>query len=291
MLRTLRLVGDVVHKALKYALDLAQPDTPVLELCEKVEALIRANDAKPAFPVNVSINNVAAHYTAKRGDALTIPKSGVVKIDVGAQREGYIVDAAVTVVVGPVFSNLQKAARSALESALAAAKPGVKAWQIGEAIEKAIKSYGFTPIFNLTGHKIERYLLHAGSVIPNYPDKTASQPLVPGDVYAIEPFVTNGEGYVVDGREITIYRLAKMRHKIYQPLIDIVNAEAGPLPFTPRWFPQLDETTITAALKAGVLHGYEVLVEKSGGFVAQFEDTIYVGENEIVPLAHTLDLI
>jgi methionine aminopeptidase, type II (EC 3.4.11.18) len=281
----------VVHKALKYALDITQPDTPVLEICEKIEAFIRANDAKPAFPVNVSINDVAAHYTAKRGDQLVIPKTGVVKIDVGAQRDGYIVDAAVTVTLGPVFTNLAKAARVALEAALNAAKPGVRAWQIGSAIEKAIKNYGFNPVYNLTGHKIERYLLHAGHVIPNYPDTSASQSLSHGDVYAIEPFATNGEGYVTDGKEVTIYRLVKMRHKVFQPLIDIVGSEVGPLPFTPRWFPQIDDATITTALKAGVLHGYEVLVERSKGFVAQYEDTIYVGEDSVVPLARTLELL
>jgi len=291
MLRVLRQVGDVVNKALKYALDLTQPDVPVLEICEKVEAFLRANDARPAFPVNISINEVAAHYTARRGDVLAIPKTGLVKIDVGAQRDGYIVDAALTVALGPVFTNLAKAARAALEAALNTAKPGIKAWQIGEAVERAVKNYGFNPIYNLTGHKIERYLLHAGYVIPNYPDRSASQPLSPGDVYAVEPFATNGEGYVTDGREITIYRLARMRHKVFQPLIDVVSSEAGPLPFTPRWFPQIDDATITMALKAGVLHGYEVLVEKTRGFVAQFEDTIYVGEDSVVPLARTLDLL
>ncbi|ACB40249.1 type II methionyl aminopeptidase [Pyrobaculum neutrophilum] len=291
MLRVLRQVGDVVHRALKYAIDLAQAETPVLEICEKVEGFIRANDAKPAFPVNVSINEVAAHYTARRGDVLRLPKTGVVKIDVGAQRDGYIVDAAVTIAVGPVFSNLAKAARAALETALGAVKPGVKAWQVGESVERVIKSFGFNPIYNLTGHKIERYILHAGYVVPNYPDKTASQAFAVGDVYAVEPFATNGEGYVTDGRDITIYRLVRMRHKTHQHVIDVVSAEAGPLPFSPRWFPQLSDADIESALKAGVLQGYEVLVERSRGYVAQFEDTVYVSEDGAVPLARTLELL
>ncbi|MEM1614370.1 MAG: type II methionyl aminopeptidase [Pyrobaculum sp.] len=291
MLRLLRQVGDVVHKALKYAVDITQPGVSVLEICEKVEAYIRASDAKPAFPVNISINEVAAHYTAKRGDQLVVPKSGVVKIDVGAQKEGYIVDAAVTLVFGQPYANLAKAARSALEAALNTARPGVKAWQVGEAVEKVIKSYGFNPVYNLTGHKIERYLLHAGYVIPNYPDKSASQTLSQGDVYAVEPFATNGEGYVVDGKEVTIFRLQRLRHKAMQSFIDVISAEVGPLPFTPRWFPQISDDAIAQALKSGVIHGYEVLVERSRGYVAQFEDTIYVSENEVVPLARTLELL
>ncbi|ABL88135.1 methionine aminopeptidase, type II [Pyrobaculum islandicum DSM 4184] len=291
MLKTLRQIGDIVYKALKYALDLAQPDTPVLEICEKVEAFIRANGMRPAFPVNVSINEVAAHYTAKRNDTLRLPKTGIVKIDIGAQRDGYIVDAAVSVALSPIFSNLEKAAKKALESALGAIKPGVRAWQIGETIEKTIKSFGFNPIYNLTGHKIERYILHAGYVVPNYSDKSASQAFAPGDVYAIEPFVTNGEGYVADRGEVTIYRLARMRHKTYQYIINIISAEAGPLPFSPRWFPQISDVEIETAYRNGILHGYEVLIERSKGFVAQFEDTVYVAEDGAIPLAQTLDLI
>ncbi|MFN3803673.1 MAG: type II methionyl aminopeptidase [Pyrobaculum sp.] len=290
MLEVLRQVGDVVHKALKYAVDLVEPGRPLLEICEKVESFIRANDMKPAFPVNIGINDVAAHYTAKRGDILVIPKSGVVKIDVGAHKDGYIVDAAVTKALGSLFGNLTKAARSALEAAINTARPGVRGWQIGGVIEATVKNYGFNPVYNLTGHKIERYVLHAGHVIPNYPDRSASQVLSPGDVYAVEPFVTNGGGYVIDGRDVTIYRLAKSRHKAMQHLIDLIKSETGPLPFSPRWFPQIGDDTIALALRGGVLYGYNVLLERGGGFIAQFEDTVYVSEDGVVPLARPLEL-
>jgi len=291
VLRALRLAGDVVRQALKYAIDLAQPGTPVLEICERVEKLIRGSGAKPAFPVNVGVNEVAAHYTAKRNDVLMVPRVGVVKIDVGVQRDGYIVDAAVTVALGSPFEGLVRAAREALRVALEAARPGVKAWQIGMAIERAAKRFGFRPVYNLTGHRIERYTIHAGDVVPNYPDTSASQALKPGDIYAIEPFVTNGEGFVTERGEITIYRLTQTRRKEFRRLIDIVRAEAGPLPFSPRWFPQIDDADIAAAHRAGVLHGYEVLVERSGGFVAQFEETVYVDEDSVILLADTLELL
>ncbi len=290
MYDVLRNVGHVVHKALKYALDLVEPGAPILEICEKVESYIRANGAKPAFPLNIGINDVSAHYTAKVGDSLTIPKSGVVKIDVGAHLDGYVVDAAVTKALGSAFVSMVKAAKSALEAAINAVKPGVRAWQVGAVVENTVKSFGFNPIYNLTGHKIDRYVLHAGHVVPNYPDKSASQQFSPGDLYAIEPFVTNGGGYVVDGRDVTIFRLVKTRYKPLQDVIDVVKAEVGTLPFTPRWFPQLDASAFNAAVRAGVFYGYSVLIEKSGGFVAQFEDTVYVTEDGGVSLANTLEL-
>ncbi|MGC9170416.1 MAG: type II methionyl aminopeptidase [Thermoproteus sp.] len=284
--------GDVVHRALKYAMDIIHPDMPVLELCEKIEQFIIAQGAKPAFPVNISINEVAAHYTATRNDGSKIPKNSVVKIDVGAHKDGYIVDAAVTVALGTnAYDGLIRASYNALKKASEALKPGVRAWQIGEAIEAAIKSFGYKPIYNLTGHRIERYVLHAGDVIPNYGDRSASQNIKTGDVYAVEPFATNGKGYVVDRKNITIFRLLRNKSKKYQKYIDIIYQFSNNLPFTPRWFPQIPDAFYKDALSEGVLYGYEVLVEEANGFVAQFEDTFLIEDDGARPLARTLELV
>ena len=53
----------------------------VIDVCEKTEGLIRAKGGKPAFPCNVSINEVAAHYTSPPGDTLRIPEGSTVKVD------------------------------------------------------------------------------------------------------------------------------------------------------------------------------------------------------------------
>ena len=44
-------------------------------ICETVEAKIRSLGAQPAFPVNTSLNEIAAHYTAEPNDQ-TIVKEG-----------------------------------------------------------------------------------------------------------------------------------------------------------------------------------------------------------------------
>lgn len=291
-MRELIEAGEVVHKALKRALDIIHPDMPVLELCEEIEGFITSQGANPAFPVNIGINNVAAHYTARKGDELRIPKNAIVKIDVGAHKDGYIVDAAVTVSLGSnAYDGLVKASYNALKRAYEVARPGIKAWQIGEAIEGAIRAFGYRPIYNLTGHRIERYNLHAGDVIPNYPDKSASQALKVGDVYAVEPFATNGRGYVVDGGSITIYRLLRAKSKRHQKYVEIIYRRSGNLPFAPRWFPEVPDSFYKEAMAEGVLYGYEVLVEEGGGLVSQFEDTFVVEEGGVRPLAKTLELL
>ncbi len=293
----LKEAGRVVRDALKYAMDIVHVDMPVLELCERVESRIRASGAQPAFPVNVSIGAEAAHYTAKPNDAKLIPRGSLVKIDVGAHVDGYIADAAITVQLGTnVYDIVLKASLSALKAALEHMRPGVKAREVGAVIERTIKGHGLRPIYNLTGHRIERYNLHAGETIPNYPDRTATNVLQVRHVYAVEPFATNGSGYVRDGKDVTIYRLVGGKGKgELRALTDVVRARFDGLPFSPRWildiFGDRASRIVEEGRRKGVLYGYPVLEEAGGGYVAQFEDTVVIVEEGAIPLVGTTHII
>jgi len=231
---------------------------------------------------------VAAHYTAKPGDQMRLRPGSLVKLDVGVHIDGYIVDAAVTVEVGTVFMEpLIQAARRALEAAITIIKPGVRVSQVGAVVERTIKAMGFKPIYNLTGHKIERYVLHGGVSVPNYEDRSARYVFREGDTFAIEPFATNGRGEVVDGREVTIYRVLKL---VDMPEVKAIYETTRGLPFTPRWFPGIPLEFYPRAMRSGVLYGYPILVEAGRGLVAQFEDTVYVDSDGAVPLVNTLEI-
>jgi len=135
----------------------------VYEICEEVEGEIKKRGAKCAFPVNTSINEVAAHYTAEPNDPITIKDTDLVKIDLGAQINGYIADTAVTVCYDAQFDGLVQAAEEALGSAMSMIKSGVKASDIGRTIEATIKQMGFKPIANLSGHSLEQYTISFSS--------------------------------------------------------------------------------------------------------------------------------
>ena len=139
----------------------------VHEICEEIEGRIKGMGAKCAFPVNTSINEVAAHYTAEPGDGLTVREDDLVKIDLGAQVNGWIADTAVTVNYDPRYDVLVSAAEEALGEAMAQVKDGAKSSDIGRTIEKAIKRHGCKPIMNLSGHSLDQYTIHAGRSIPN----------------------------------------------------------------------------------------------------------------------------
>lgn len=292
-----RRAGDVVHRALKLAIDKVHPGMSVLELCNLIEGEIRSNGALPAFPANIDINNVAAHYTAKINDELVIPPNSVVKIDVGAHVDGFIVDAAVTVYFNNVYSMLVKAAREALRNAISIAKAGVELSKIGAIIDKTITGFGFRPIKNLTGHLINRYRLHAGKSVPNYDDGSRAKMLT-HEVYAIEPFATNGKGMVIDAPEVTIYMLQRVNAKKISPeaslALEYIYKNFNQLPFSPRWlFSEFRDRTmsiINELARKGLLYSYNVLIEVGGGFVSQFEDTVIITQDGAEPLAKVLEL-
>ena len=110
--------GQVIADVRERVRDIVEECMPLLSLCEKVEALIDKGSCKPAFPCNVDINEVAAHYTSPRDDLNVIPSEAVVKVDLGAHLDGYIADTAVTVCFNPLYDVMVQAVEEALEKAV-----------------------------------------------------------------------------------------------------------------------------------------------------------------------------
>jgi methionyl aminopeptidase len=138
----------------------------LLTICESIEREIKERGGMPAFPVNVSLNDVAAHYTAEPNDETIVRENDVLKIDIGVHIEGYIADTAVTISNDPNHDSLIKTAENALNEAVRISKVNTKASEIGKLIENTISKTGFRPIQNLSGHSLAQYTIHAGKSIP-----------------------------------------------------------------------------------------------------------------------------
>ncbi len=262
----------------------------VFEICEEVESEIIKRGAKCAFPVNASINEVAAHYTAEPNDQKTITDTDLVKIDLGAQINGYIADTAVTVCYDPQFDNLVQAAEDALSNAMSMIKIGVKASDVGRTIEKTIKQYGCKPIVNLSGHSLDQYTIHAGKSIPNI-WSIGTFSLSGNNAYACEPFVTTdqGLGFVREGKTKNIYAMVsrkKTKNDQADKLLDFIWENFNMLPFALRWIvKKWDEKEarelLEVLVKKKVVHSYPVLIEANGQRVAQAEHTFIPTENGV----------
>lgn len=277
--------GEIAFEAKKLAEKIVVPGVPIIKIAEEIEELIRSRGAAPAFPTNISINHIAAHRTPYVGDTETVPEEAIVKVDIGVHVDGYIADTALSIVLSDKLVPLAEAVKNALYKALKKIRAGTRFRDIGFIIEREIKSAGFKPIKNLSGHSLGRYQIHGGEYIPNYRDALAIGRFRSGKAYAIEPFGTNGRGYVVEDRSsVQIYALRSSKGNVSgfeAEVLDIVRTRFSTLPFCERWLADLgDVDAVRAALKGlvakKVLIQYPVLVEAGRGFVAQFEETVFV---------------
>lgn len=284
--------GEIAKKVREEVERIAKPDMKLLELAEIIEKRIIELGGAPAFPVNLGVNEIAAHYTPTINDDTRIPDGAILKIDIGVHVEGYIADTATTITFNPAYEGLLEASRKALEKALENITPGIKANAIGKVIEETITSMGYKPIKNLSGHSIDRYQIHSGKSIPNYHDLFSRWSFTDG-VYAIEPFATDGAGYVREGPIVTIYSLKETRLKgritlqekmLYQRVWD----ERKTLPFCERWYVNATRSIegLRTILKLMYSHGllivYPVLIERAGGMVAQFEHTFIISGRDVI---------
>jgi methionyl aminopeptidase len=255
-----------------------------LEVAEAVETYILDRGASIGFPVNIAVNDIAAHYTPRPGEKTRFKYGDLVKIDVGVHLDGCIGDTARTVEVGSdTFRQLSLASKRALESALEIVRGGISLSSIGAMVERTMNTMGFRPIVNLTGHSIERYNLHAGISVPNYDDR-GNEFLPTGTILAIEPFSTTGVGEVVSYKRSNIYRFVRARSKLKEPLEQASRAvqDGSPkLPFSERWLEKRHpscESALNGLVRAGAVYAYPILRETSGGMVAQWEHTVHVTE-------------
>jgi len=252
------------------------------EICEYVESEIIKRGAKCAFPVNTSLNEVAAHYTAEPNDPKTVSDSDLVKIDLGAQINGYIADTAVTVNYDPQYDSLVQAAENALQAAMSMIKVGVKSKDVGRKIQNTIMDMGLKPIANLSGHSLDQYTIHAGKTVPNM-WTIGSFSFSENEAFACEPFVTtkNALGFVRNGKIKNIFALASRKmtkDDEADKLLEYIWNNFNMLPFALRWIVKEWEEKEARRLldflvKKKAVKAYAILVEANGKTVAQAEHT------------------
>ncbi len=275
--------GEIAKRVMREALKRIKAGEKLLDLANFVETEIKERGAEPAFPVNISVNDIAAHYSPTAWDDSTFAEGDLVKLDIGVHIDGYIADIAKSIVVGGDKNELIRASEEALQRAIEVIKPGIKTNEIGAVVEETIKSYGFKPVENLTGHKLGRYSLHGGITIPNIKTRHGDV-LREGDVFAIEPFATSGFGRVVDESEAIIFRYLKdrpLRLKESRLILAYVKENFGALPFAERWIAHLaPKHKLHFALRelaySGAIYAYKILREKQRCAVSQAEHTVIV---------------
>ena len=280
-----RKAGQIAARIRKELDKLVKVGTPVIEICNRVETLIKELGGNPAFPCNVSINNIAAHYTSPPNDKTVLEDNSIVKVDFGVHVDGFIADTAITFDLNSGFEKLKEAAEEALRVAIENIKAGVKTNEIGKLIHEKIKEYGYKPIRDLSGHLLDEYSLHGAKTIPNI-TLPHGETIEVGEVYAVETFASTGSGTVHEKPYAYIYRILPVRIPVRllssRKLLRIASERFKGLPFAERWLVK-EIPAIKLAIKEltnkGVLYEYRVLADEKGSIVAQAEHTIIVNED------------
>ncbi len=279
--------GKIAQEIRKYAKGFIKKDMKLLEIAEKIEGKMRELGGEPAFPTNLSIDDVAAHYTPSHDDENVA--CGLLKVDLGVHVEGWVADTAFSLDLENNEENkkLIEAAEFGLSNVLEKINSKISLGEIGGFIEDAINEKGFSSIINLSGHSMGEYDVHAGLTIPNI--HNGSDEILGEGLFAIEPFSTNGNGKVKDGKPSGIYALIdpkNIRSSIARELLEYIAEEHVNLPFCSRWLVNKFGTKALFGLKQlennGNLHHFAQLVESGKGKVAQAEHSVLVEKGSVV---------
>jgi methionyl aminopeptidase len=264
-----RILAEVRGEAIKKV----KVGVKLLDVAESVERSIQQKGGAVAFPTNISLNEEAAHATPSESDASIFGRD-LVKFDIGVHIDGYIADTAVTIDLGS-NKKLVEASNSALERAIDVVRADVDTAAISAVIEQTITDYGFHPVVNLTGHGLERYTQHAPPAIHNRRTQSGTK-LKEGQVIAIEPFSSNGNGRVYETGKAEIFSLVKekpVRSPEARAILKEIETYKS-LPFARRWLKGRVDLGLKQLETAGIIRAYPVL--KDRGLVSQAEDTLIV---------------
>jgi len=288
ILKEIRIAENAWKEAKRISDLLVKPGNSLLQVAEEVEDKI-LETCEIAFPINISRNNEAAHYSPLSNSEDVFGEEDIVKIDIGCHSNGYVVDAAYTINLGNLHPTLGTASKEALENAIKYIKEYKEEsefGEIGKIIETTIKSFdGYKPIYNLTGHSMEQYNLHAGKAVFNHTSDNKNK--LGQGFYAIEPFATNGTGLIQNGNFCSIYSYSNSNTRLPSARTLAEEAKKYKMPFSERWIGKSLNTNekrlaINSLIQNKCFKSHPVLIERHGSFVSQHEKTIYIDENNKV---------
>ena len=273
---------EISDSVLIFSRNFVKGGARILELAEKIEERIKKLGGGIAFPVNISINENAAHYTPDINDSIVLKEGDLVKVDFGVHIDGYIWDRAFSILIGEK-SELIEAAEKAVENAIKMIKPGVKVCEISEIVENTVSEFSLRPIYNLSGHGLERFIQHAEPTIPNSKNNIQYE-IKEGQAIAMEVFTTKGIGLVKESGQILIYAHLQdrpVRMWEARKILEKAKTEFNGMPFAKRWLTDIAtgaklELALKQLVDRNALKSYSVLKEESNSPVAQAEETLIV---------------
>jgi methionyl aminopeptidase len=276
--------GKIANKIREEMKNFIKQGMKLIEIAEEIDKKIEEANAKPAFPVNLSLNEIAAHYTPSKEDGNIA--EGLLTIDFGVEINGYIADLAFSIDLteDEKYKEMIELNHKILDETIKKLDTNSSVCDIGNNITELLKNSKYNIISNLTGHSLEKYTIHGEISIPNIPNQ--DQTKLNNKAIAIEPFLTTGTGEVIEGKPSEIFILINkknVRDPESRKIISFIEENYKTKPFCKRWLDKEGFKTnfsLKLLVKEGILYNFPVLVEKSKKPVSQAEETIVFKDNK-----------
>ncbi len=313
--------GATVHKNVKIKLiEYIKPNLTLKNIANFIENEIKIQtkydidnplNAGIGFPTGLSLNNLAAHYTPNTNDEDIIFKdTDIIKIDYGVHYNGVIIDSAFTMSFNSLYDEFIEISKKTTDYAISLCAPDVILGELGKEIEEYVTSkeitinnitYKLNVMKELCGHNLSPFHIHAGKAVPNisinYPKR-----MNVGEFYAIEPFITTGNGINIYKEPNSHYMINNINNNVINKLnnkdkylYDLINKNFSTLPFCERWIIELinkydnkynndDNKLFDNLINKNILNKYPPIYDIEDSIISQFEHTIYIKNNGIINL-------
>lgn len=198
-LELMRVAGKIVAEVLALLEKRIRPGVTTAELDRLAEQECRRQGAEPAFKgyggfpyaICASPNDRIVHGFPNQ---TPLRDGDIISIDFGVLHQGFYGDAAITVPVGVVPSQIQRlidTTRESLAKAIERAIPGGRLSDMSHAVQSLVEPRGFSVVREFVGHGIGRKL-HEPPQIPNYGPPGQGPKLKAGMTLAVEPMINAG---------------------------------------------------------------------------------------------------
>ena len=203
--------GDIHKEVKKLVLEKLEPNMKLIDLAKYIEGVIKEKtefeSLKPlkggiAFPVGLSINECAAHWTPNPMENRVLKSDDLIKIDYGVHLDGCIADSAFTFSFDDKFNEFIKICEDATNEGIKNCGDDAILGEIGGIIEEYIESKEveidgklcpLKSVKDLTGHRIMPYNIHGNKTIPNF-GCLYQERMKQGEIYALETYPSTGTG-------------------------------------------------------------------------------------------------
>jgi methionyl aminopeptidase len=287
--------GEIAEKVKSFARELIKPRMKLIDIADEIDGKIVELGGEAAFPVNLSLNEVAAHYTPEPGDDKVA--EGILKVDIGVAVDGYIADTAFSVdLTGGDYKDIIGLNEEILAKIGESVRAGMEVREVGDVAQNVLEKWNkendsnFVIIKSLSGHMLGRDRIHAGLTISNYRNDNKTK--LNDVAFAIEPFVTTGVGDIYEGPVGGIYVLQEskpVRNRDAREILKFIEEKFKTRPFCLRFLAKEFDLSLVKLrfilkemVKTGILYEYPMLIEKSRAPVSQVENTFLIFEEKVI---------